>query len=311
MMIKTLLGGVAVAALVSGGAWSLQSRADGNNHSYTSASYSENYDYDSTTIDATSGWQNVAYVEAGQKVNLYSWGQWTVGGPSNYVGPNGYTKQQDQSIGWFSCHYTNDYTFGTLIGRIDTGNGDYSNGNAFFVGSGTSFIAGKSGQLELRINDGTRNNDDCLRDNFGQVNLKYKVRDYRNRYSYEDNRWWYPHNGWRHDHDQYWCRDDNDWKEWVGHNRWSDADKAQYHQPDFDQDGNNTGSDPNGQGSHQNGDGNWDNNNGSDPNGDQNQQGHDQQSDPGWDQNQQGHDQQSDPNGGQNNSQHHSGHDGN
>ncbi len=129
-----------------------------------------NVDTTDVKIRARDGWQRVAYVQAGQFVDISAEGRWTVdyrrdkelGGR---IGPEGYDWNTDEEIGFQErCHVTDDAPYGTLIGRI-------GRGPVFVVGEGDAFDAEHSGRLGLRINDANA----CLGDNGGRVNVTVDI----------------------------------------------------------------------------------------------------------------------------------------
>ncbi|MET8331762.1 hypothetical protein [Streptomyces sp. NPDC005181] len=122
------------------------------------------------TISATSGWQTVDNVTAGQTVDISASGSWTVDSSRDNelggrVGPSGYSWGTDAIIGFQGlCHVIESGSYGTLIGQI-------GNGPVFLVESSANFGAQDSGPLKLRINDA----DACLGDNAGSVNVSVSI----------------------------------------------------------------------------------------------------------------------------------------
>ncbi|HEY9665003.1 MAG TPA: hypothetical protein V6C65_41715 [Allocoleopsis sp.] len=122
------------------------------------------------SIDSQAGWQSFDYVQTWQTIHVYAKGSWTVDyrrSEIGYTDPAGYSWAKDRHIGWqWLCHFTNDATYGTLLGKID-------NGPTFVIGHDKWFVPKSSGTLWLRINDG----DDCLEDNYGRVNVYDEIFD--------------------------------------------------------------------------------------------------------------------------------------
>jgi serine/threonine protein kinase len=120
------------------------------------------------SVEATTGWQFTdIYLTAGERFTVsYVYGGWTVDYRNfPYVGPGGYTSQEDARI-YQLCKFDSNATYGVLFGVVGL------TGQAFPVGTGASFTAGapspdvNGGYLYLRIND------KCFSDNAGSVTVQ-------------------------------------------------------------------------------------------------------------------------------------------
>lgn len=127
-------------------------------------------------IDSVYGWQYTnAIVKKGVTYTVTTddtgpdgqAGTWTVD-YRNFpaVGPSGYDPSTDAKI-YQGCKYEPDMPYGRLLGRI----GD--DGKVFSIGTGRTFTADASGQLNARIND----QDHCLVDNQGYIMVWTKGND--------------------------------------------------------------------------------------------------------------------------------------
>jgi hypothetical protein len=76
-----------------------------------------------------------------------------------YVGPGGYSEQEDAKI-YQGCKVVTDEAYGVLLGTIGS-----SPGSADPIGQGGTFTAENGGSLYLRTND------TCLGDNSGSVTM--------------------------------------------------------------------------------------------------------------------------------------------
>ncbi|HEX3958963.1 MAG TPA: protein kinase [Trebonia sp.] len=116
------------------------------------------------TVSSTTGWQKTQVsLKPGTEFNVtYVSGSWSVDYRNfPYVGPGGYSEQEDAKI-YQGCKTDTSETYGVLLGTIGT-----APGAAFPIGQGGAFSAGNGGNLYLRIND----NDTCLGDNRGSVTM--------------------------------------------------------------------------------------------------------------------------------------------
>jgi serine/threonine protein kinase len=121
-------------------------------------------------VSAKSGWQRTnIYLKGGQKFSLkYVSGGWTVDYRNfPYVGPGGYSSQEDARI-YQHCKYNAGSDYGVLFGVVGTG------GRAFRIGGGGNFVAApgrgvNGGYLYLRIND------TCLTDNAGSLTMRIRM----------------------------------------------------------------------------------------------------------------------------------------
>jgi serine/threonine protein kinase len=116
------------------------------------------------SVSSTTGWQETSvYLKSGDKFTVtYASGSWSVDYRNfPYVGPGGYSEQEDAKI-YQGCKIDTSQTYGVLLGSV----GSAPNG-AFPIGQGGTFAAGNNGYLYLRIND----NDACLGDNNGSVTV--------------------------------------------------------------------------------------------------------------------------------------------
>jgi hypothetical protein len=124
-------------------------------------------------VSSTTGWQPTnIYLTGGEKFTVkYVSGSWTVDYRNfPYVGPGGYSNQEDVKI-YQDCKYDGNVNYGVLFGIV----GPTPNG-AFPIGNGGNFVAvapshyvnggGNDGYLYLRIND------TCLTDNAGSVTVQ-------------------------------------------------------------------------------------------------------------------------------------------
>jgi len=117
------------------------------------------------SVFATQGWQSTGvYVGANSRFKIsYKYGTWTVGFPGiPYVGPEGYTKDVDDTI-YQGCKGYPEHPYGYLMGAISNSDRSYE----LHVGRGGNWMTPISGTLYLRIND----NDECLGDNSGAVTV--------------------------------------------------------------------------------------------------------------------------------------------
>ncbi len=136
------------------------------------------------TVNAVEGWRLTPLpVNTGDSFTLsYQGGTWTVDKTLlPYVGPEGYRPELDAIIGGGNhLKVLKSAPYGALLGRI----GD---GEAFAISQGGTFVATRSGNLWLRINDA----DVVLNDNAGSVQMMmFKVthqprtlRSYRTAYA--------------------------------------------------------------------------------------------------------------------------------
>jgi len=122
------------------------------------------------SVDSKVGWQQTSLsLQQGDKFKIkYVSGTWTVDFRSfTYVGPEGYTPQEDSQIFQF-CKLDSSWVYGRLVGKV-------GNGAIFPIDRGGSFTANAGGELSLRIHDV----DACLVDNDGsivvEINGKEKV----------------------------------------------------------------------------------------------------------------------------------------
>ena len=116
------------------------------------------------SISSTTGWQETPVsLKSGQTFTVtYASGSWSVDYRNfPYVGPGGYSEQEDAKI-YQGCKIDTSETYGVLLGSV----GSATNGT-FPIGQGGTFAAGNNGYLYLRIND----NDACLGDNSGSVTV--------------------------------------------------------------------------------------------------------------------------------------------
>jgi serine/threonine protein kinase len=116
------------------------------------------------TVSSTTGWQDTSiYVQQGQSFSIsYLSGSWTVDYNNfSYVGPGGYSQEEDQRI-YQGCKII-DGVYATIVGRIN------SDGPVFVIGWGGPFVAGQVGWLQLSINDV------CLGDNDGSIQIDVRT----------------------------------------------------------------------------------------------------------------------------------------
>lgn len=114
------------------------------------------------SVSSTTGWQKTpVHLNSGDKFTVsYVSGTWTVDYRNfPYVGPGGYSEQEDAKI-YQGCKIDTSETYGVLLGSI----GSVPSG-AFPIGQGGTFAAGNNGELYLQIND------TCLGDNSGSVTV--------------------------------------------------------------------------------------------------------------------------------------------
>jgi hypothetical protein len=117
------------------------------------------------TVSSRAGWQQMPLsLQQGNTFFVtYVSGSWTV----DYrlypnVGPEGYTPQIDNRVGYYDfCKTVRTLPYATLLGRI-------GNGPIFAVRRGGAFTANASGSLSLRIND----NESCQGDNSGSIQVE-------------------------------------------------------------------------------------------------------------------------------------------
>jgi hypothetical protein len=128
---------------------------------------------ETVTVSSTTGWQSTnIYLTGGEKFSVkYVSGSWTVDYRNfPYVGPGGYSNQEDAKI-YQDCKYDGNVNYAVLFGIV----GQTPNA-AFPIGAGGNFTAvapshyvvggGNGGYLYLRIND------TCLTDNAGSVTMQ-------------------------------------------------------------------------------------------------------------------------------------------
>lgn len=128
---------------------------------------------ETVTVSSTTGWQPTnIYLTNGERFSVkYVSGSWTVDYRNfPYVGPGGYSNQEDAKI-YQDCKYDGNVNYGVLFGIV----GQAANA-AFSIGEGGSFTAvapshyvvggGNGGYLYLKIND------TCLTDNAGSVTMQ-------------------------------------------------------------------------------------------------------------------------------------------
>ena len=128
---------------------------------------------ETVTISSTTGWQPTnIYLTGGEKFTVkYVSGSWTVDYRNfPYVGPGGYSNQEDAKI-YQDCKYDGNVNYGVLFGIVGL-----TPNAAFPIGEGGNFTAvapsqyvnggGNGGYLYLRIND------TCLTDNAGTVTMQ-------------------------------------------------------------------------------------------------------------------------------------------
>jgi serine/threonine-protein kinase len=121
------------------------------------------------TVSSTTGWQKTQVsLKPGTDFNvIYVSGSWSVDYRNfPYVGPGGYSEQEDAKI-YQGCKIDASETYGVLLGTIGA-----APGTAFLIGQGGTFSAGNGGNLYLRVND----NDTCLGDNRGSVTMTITTR---------------------------------------------------------------------------------------------------------------------------------------
>jgi hypothetical protein len=114
------------------------------------------------TVNSKVGWQATHVdLQPGDQVSVdYVSGSWTVDYRNfSYVGPDGYSSQEDSRI-YQGCKLDSGLPYGVLLGSI--GGGPF-----FVIGSHRTGNADRSGTLLLRIHDG----DACLGDNDGGVTV--------------------------------------------------------------------------------------------------------------------------------------------
>ena len=125
------------------------------------------------TVSATTGWQPTGvHLMSGQQFTVrYVSGSWTVDYRNfPYVGPGGYSDQEDAKI-YQDCKFDATHNYGVLYGDV----GNYPP-DAIAIGNGGTFSAvapsdevvgaANGGYLSLMIND------TCLTDNAGSVNMQ-------------------------------------------------------------------------------------------------------------------------------------------
>jgi hypothetical protein len=120
------------------------------------------------TVSSTAGWQETPIqLKPGDEYTVtYVSGSWTVDYRNfPYVGPGGYSAQEDAKI-YQGCKIDTDETYGVLLGAVGS-----TPGSAFAIGQGGTFTADNNGNLYLRIND----DDACLADNSGSVTVTIKA----------------------------------------------------------------------------------------------------------------------------------------
>jgi len=112
-------------------------------------------------VSSTTGWISTSVVlTAGEQFSVASLGgRWTVDYRNwPYVGPSGYSAEQDAKI-YQGCKMYPSIAYGTLLGVVG--------GQLLVIGSGGDFKAPARGTLRLRIHDA----DACLGDNDGSVRV--------------------------------------------------------------------------------------------------------------------------------------------
>lgn len=124
---------------------------------------------DRCTISSQSGWfETPLFLQQGANFNVtYLDGAWTVDVNNwPYVGPEGYSPEIDQQIGYESlCKTATSLSYATLLGKVG------SSGNIFAVRRGGTFTASSSGYLYLRIND----NEICQDNNDGSIRVSFSA----------------------------------------------------------------------------------------------------------------------------------------
>jgi hypothetical protein len=116
------------------------------------------------SVSSATGWQKTpVHLKSGDKFTVtYVSGTWSVDYRNfSYVGPGGYSEQEDAKI-YQGCKIDTSETYGVLLGSVGS-----TPNVAFPIGQGGTFAAGNNGDLYLRIND----NDACLGDNNGSVTV--------------------------------------------------------------------------------------------------------------------------------------------
>ena len=130
----------------------------------TTTPRSPNVASSTVSVSSTTGWQKTpVHLNSGDKYTVtYVSGTWSVDYRNfPYVGPGGYSEQEDAKI-YQGCKIDTSETYGVLLGSVGSAPGD-----AFPIGQGGTFTAGNNGDLYLRIND----SDACLGDNNGSVTV--------------------------------------------------------------------------------------------------------------------------------------------